>query len=63
MVLILDGACDDGRVGRAVERMWKRRFLSSTKPWSLPLQHDHNSKLGSSVCHLLLLQSCMGQLP
>ena len=24
MVLILDGACDDGRAGRAIERMWAR---------------------------------------
>ena len=24
VVLILDGACDDGRAGRAVERMWAR---------------------------------------
>ena len=28
MVLILDGACDDGRAGRAVERMWARQFYN-----------------------------------
>ena len=27
VVSILDGACDDGRAGRAVERMWARQFL------------------------------------
>ena len=27
VVLTLDGACDDGRAGRAVERVWARRFL------------------------------------
>ena len=27
VVLILDEACDDGRAGRAVEKMWARRFF------------------------------------
>ena len=28
VVLILDRACDNGRAGRAVERMWARRFCN-----------------------------------
>ena len=27
VVLILDSACDDGRAGRAIDRMWARQFL------------------------------------
>ena len=29
VVLILDQACSNGRVGKAVEKMWQRRFLQS----------------------------------
>ena len=29
VALILDQACSNGRVGKAVEKMWQRRFLQS----------------------------------
>ena len=29
VALILDQACSNGRVGKAVEKMWRRRFLQS----------------------------------
>ena len=30
VALILDRACSNGRVGKAVEKMWQRRFLQSS---------------------------------
>ena len=29
VALILDQTCSNGRVGKAVEKMWQRRFLQS----------------------------------
>ena len=30
VALILDQACSNGRVGKAVEKLWQSRFLQST---------------------------------
>ena len=53
MVLILDGACDDGRVGRAVERMWKRRFYhpQSLGHYRYNMIITHNLVTLSVICY------------
>ena len=64
MVLILNGARDDGRAGRAIERMWQDDFrnpLILVIPITFIIITHHN--LLFYVFHLLFLQCCMGKMP
>ena len=65
VVLTLDGACDDERAGRAVERMWETIFVIHMSSWSIiPIVYLYlNHNLVFYVFHLLFLRYCMGQMP